>query len=117
MEPLQRRVLPVNELQAALRDVDDLVDGSEPDTFKVIVEAARRWADIHPSRTHGWHILHIKPASWGLTHPLDCDLTNCDYQTQAESWDDPPDEIGNYRWEHEPVLESWMLDELLVAST
>ena len=32
-------------LQDALKDVDDLADGSEPDTFWVIVDAARQVAN------------------------------------------------------------------------
>ena len=72
-----------------------------------VVEAAEKYANIHPSRLHEWHILHVRAGSWGLTHPLDCDLTSCAYQDQAETWRDQPDELGNYRWEHEPVLESW----------
>ena len=75
---------------------------------QALAEAARKYANIHPSRLHGWHILHVRAGSWGLTHPLDCDLTDCDYQTQAETWDEPPDELGNYQWEHEPVSESWV---------
>ena len=35
----------MSDLQDALADVDDLTDGSEPDTFWVIVEAARRVAN------------------------------------------------------------------------
>jgi len=35
----------MSELQDALKDVDDLADGSEPDTFRVIVDAAKKWAD------------------------------------------------------------------------
>ncbi len=73
----------------------------------IAVKAARKYANIHPSRLHEWHILHVRAGSWGLTHPLDCDLTDCAYQTQAETWDESPDELGNYQWEHEPVLESW----------
>jgi hypothetical protein len=72
-----------------------------------IVEAARVVVDIHPSRLHKWHILHVKAGSWGLTHPLACDLTDCAYQDHAETWREQPDELGDYRWEHEPVLESW----------
>lgn len=99
------------ELQAALRRIPEDWNGSVTWREPVLVlrKAARRWANIHPSRLHEWHTLHVKPASWGLTHPLDCDLTDCAYQTQAESWDLPPDEIGDYQWEHEPALESWLL--------
>ncbi len=98
----------MSELRDALHRVT--ANGRYPNRdFVVLTEAARKYANIHPSRLHEWHILHIKPVSWGLTHPLDCDLTDCAYQTQAESWDDRPDEIGNYQW-HAPASDwDWSL--------
>lgn len=109
--------MSVEELQADIRWADNLAGGpGNHGAMNRIMDAARRWANIHPSRLHEWHTLHIKPASWGLTHPLDCDLTDCAYQTQAESWDLPPDEIGDYRWEHEPALESWLLIDPRIGS-
>ncbi len=101
----------VREALAEYDEADSVAiirDLHNPAYVDVLAKAARKWANIHPSRLHGWHILHIKPRSWGLTHPLDCDLTDCLYQTQAETWVDSPAELGNYRWEHEPILESWV---------
>ena len=79
----------------------------DPEHKNHVYWAARKYQDIHPSRLHEWHILHVRAGSWSLTHPLICDLTNCAYQDQAETWRDQPDELGNYQWEHEPALESW----------
>lgn len=42
----------MSELHDALKDVDDLADGSEPDTFWVIVEAARRVVSLDNQGLH-----------------------------------------------------------------
>ncbi len=98
----------VTELKS-LGDLDHVrrYGTSFEDDVWVLANAARKWINIHPSRLHEWHILHIRAGSWGLTHPLDCDLTHCAYQDQAETWREQPDELGNYRWENESVLRSW----------
>ena len=103
-------------MDSELRDAIDWfekgvpIEGGDSPTERmdIIVEAARKYANIHPSRLHEWHILHVRAGSWGLTHPLACDLTNCAYQDQAETWRDQPDGLGNYRWEGLPTLESWV---------
>jgi len=65
---------------------------------KIVDAALVGKVEIHPSRAHRHHIMKLTPGSWGLTHPLSCDLDVCEFIATAELWDWPPDEVGTYDW-------------------
>jgi len=57
--------------------------------------------DVIPAeRLNSWHKITYTPDRWHMSHPVSCDLTECPFDEEVESWMEGP-EYGTYRW-HDP---------------
>lgn len=59
-------------------------------------------ASIPADRRQPWHTVTLKEESWHIAHPITCDLATCRFDAIAQEWDEPPADIGVYRW-HSPA--------------
>lgn len=53
---------------------------------------------VHESRRRRHHLVKVDAAVWHMTHPLWCDVGDCEFDKAAMEWTEPPAELGEYTW-------------------
>ena len=53
---------------------------------------------VPADRLNPWHTLTLDRGAWHMTHPITCDLANCEFDAKAATWNTHPTQPGIYRW-------------------